>query len=130
MGEVEGGRGSEGIASVLANHIRQEGENHIPVIFYYASCRIKTANHKFLAPGHLFLSNDQAFGIMESASRTCKDFSSQDGIHLAKKVKTNKRFVMWLLKLQHLKLYPPKKLEDVIVNKRKLIKAIPSSNYR
>lgn len=138
--ETEGGRGSQEIASVLAKHIRQEAKNHTHVILYSDSCTgqnrnikvastlmnlvldpklsIKTIDHKFLVSGHSFLPNDQDFGVIESASRKCiQIFTPEDWIQVAKKAKTKKPFVV--VKVTTPEILSTKKLEDMIVNRKK-----------
>lgn len=89
--EVEGGRGSQDIATSLVKHLKTHAALQKHVIMYSDSCTgqnrnikttlsllklvqdpdtsIATIDHKFLVSGHSYLPNDGEFGIIESASR-------------------------------------------------------------
>lgn len=89
--EVEGGRGSQDIASCLVKHIKVNAPSQKHIIMYSDSCTgqnrniktslsmlklvqdpeisVDTIDHKFLVSGHSYLPNDGEFGIIESASR-------------------------------------------------------------
>lgn len=108
--EIEGGRGSQDIASCLVKHLKTHATLEKHVILYSDSCtgqnrnikttlsllkllqvpdtRVDTIDHKFLVSGHSYLPNDAEFGIIESAScRVAQVYSPDQWVDIIKTAK-------------------------------------------
>lgn len=80
--------------------------------------KVKTIDHKFCVSGHLFLSSDHEFGIIESDSRKCSNiFTPNDWFDLRRKAKTKKSFKV--NKIETPEILSSKKIEEQLVSRKK-----------
>jgi hypothetical protein len=134
-------RGSQDIATVVKKHLKDNAFNHKHILLYSDRCCGQNINikmlltllklvhdpdilaniidHRFMVSGHLFLSNDSEFGLIESASKKVQHiYIPEDWVQIIKSSK-QKNPHLKVINMKREEFLSTKTLEEAITNRKK-----------